>query len=157
MTGDGNTFGVAWTRYGVFAPDVRVTIRPLDSASAEVTLYVDLRPGLAINLWSYVGLNGVLSGLGGVLVGAVAQKALAVAAVATLGLGGGVAVSLAALGLLASRALYPWEVRSAKSELDAVLASIESALKREDLFGQVPELAPPPRRGGGDDLSMLIG
>lgn len=158
MTGDGNTFGVAWTRYGVFAPDVRVTIRPLDSTSAEVTLYADLRPGLAINLWTYLGLNAVLSGAGGFVAGAVATKALAVAAVATLGIGGGVAVSLGALGLMAARALYPWEVRKARAELDAVLASIESALKREDLFGQVPELTPPPRRTGGDDsLPLLIG
>jgi len=156
MTGDGNTFGVTWTRYGVFAPDVRVTIRPLDSTSAEVTLYIDLRPGLGINLWTYLGINGVLSGFGGVLAGTVAAKAMAVAAVATLGVGGGVAVSIAALGLLASRALYPWEVRKARAELGAVLASIESALKREDLFGQVPELAPPPRRDGGDDVASLL-
>jgi serine/threonine protein kinase len=117
-------------------PQLSVTIRELGgpSASTEVSVYGDLRPGLQKNLaWDY-GIAGVL-GAGGVAAGA------GISAVA-LGLSAVIAAPAVALGALAaagSLSAYRWTYRSAlqkgTEELEGLLAAIESNLRAQSVFG----------------------
>ena len=93
-----------WTRYGVYVPEVRVTLSalPVDAKRCEVAMQVDLRKGLTPNIFGYGALAGGGGTVGGVIGGAIGAKALAT-----------------------------------------------------DIFGEIPA-APPSRRSGGDDSTLLL-
>jgi predicted Ser/Thr protein kinase len=148
-----------WTRYGVYAPHARVSLAPVpgDSQACDVTMTVDLRPGLTPNMWGYGIIAGGGASFGGLIGLAVAKKALAMAGVALLGPAGAAAVLVGAAVLACTGPLYRWEVRKAAEEMTNALAAIDVGLRALDIFGEAPPPQPPARRSGGDDLGMLIG
>jgi predicted Ser/Thr protein kinase len=142
MTGTGN-YKWTWTRYGLYAAQARITMTPVpgDTRSCEVTMTVDLRPGLSANLWGYGIMAGGGGGVGGLIGMAVAKKALAMAGAALLGPAGAAAVLVGAGMLACTGPLYRWEIRSADEEMTAALAAIDVGLRAVDIFG---EAAPAP-------------
>lgn len=155
---DGN-YRWTWTRYGVYVPEVRVSIAPVpgDPNACEVTMTVDLRAGLGYNLFGYgavvAGGGGVL---GGVIVGAIAKKAmmLAGAAIAGPAVAGALAIGM---GLVAfTGPMYRWEMRKAAAELADALAAVDASMRAFDIFGEVPPPLPPPRNTGGGDVIGMI-
>lgn len=157
---DGN-YKWTMTRYGVYVPELRVTLAsvPSDSRACEVTMTIDLRRGLSPNLWGY----GIFSafGIGGGAAGglAIGIKALAMtgAALAAPAVAAGAVVG--GLVLACSGPVYRWEMRKAAAELEAALAAIEVSLRAFDIFGESPPPPPPspPAFGGdGSGMSLLI-
>jgi eukaryotic-like serine/threonine-protein kinase len=126
-----------WTRYGVYVPEVRVSLASVagDSRATEVTMSIDLRRGLTANLLGYSAVTGAMGGGGGVVAAVVAKKALAMVGAALIGPAatGALLAGLAALAL--SGPLYRWEMRKAADELSAALAGIELGMRAFDLFG----------------------
>lgn len=133
----GGDYKWTWTRYGVYVPEVRVSLAsvPGDSRATEVTMAIDLRRGLTANLVGYGAVTSAL-GSGGGLVGAVvAKKALAMVGVALIGPAatGALLAGLAAFAMAGP--LYRWEMRKAAEELNAALAGIELGMRAFNLFG----------------------
>lgn len=141
-----------WTRYGVYVPEVRVTIAALpgDSRACEVTMTIDLRKGLKPNLWGY-GIIAGFGSVGGAGVGAVIGKAALSLAGAALGAPALAAAVVVGFGILAGAGpLYRWEIRKAVSELEAALTAIDASMRAFDIFGETPPPPPPaPRLGDG--------
>jgi hypothetical protein len=156
MTGTAD-YKWTYTRYGVYAPQVRVSLAsvPSDSRACDVTMQVDLRPGLNVNLWGY----GLIAG-GGVsvasLIGlAIAKKALAMAGVAMLGPAGAAGVLAGAALLACSGPLYRWEIRKTEAEMSAALSAIDVGLRALDIFGETPPPLAPPRRSD-DGMTVIV-
>ena len=136
-----------WTRYGVYVPEVRVSLAPLpgDGRACEVTMAVDLRQGLRANLIAYgAAASGVGSAGAGVALLA-AQKALLLTGAALVGpvVAGGLLAVAAAVA--SSGALYRWEVGKATAELTEALTALDASMRAFELFGSVPAPAAPPR------------
>lgn len=153
---DGN-YRWTWTRYGVYVPEVRVSIAavPGDAHACEVTMTVDLRAGLGYNLFGYGAIAGGGGAFGGLIVGAIAKKALLLAGAAIAGpaVAGALAIGV---GLVAfTGPMYRWEMRKAAAELADALAAIDAAMRAFDLFGEAPPPLPPPRSTGGDVIGMI--
>ena len=132
------------TRHQLEAEQVQVMLRalPSDPAACEVTMFVDLRPGVRRNVNAAAGLSAALGGLGAVTGAGLGLKALAVGALAGVSAVG--AGALAALGTLAwYRWLYRSTIRKAEGELNRALGAVEASLRAEEVFGT----APPVRRG----------
>ncbi len=164
MTTATGTGHFTYVRWGVYAKQVRATVRPIasDPRATEVTLYIDLRPGLTANLWGSGAIGASGGTVGAVISGAVLHKA----AIVGFAFGG----SLAAVGALAGgaamigwRACYRWAMRTAQGELDRAIGAIEMSLRSADIFGESPPTPPmlPPLRGvdhdGGAALAAIIG
>jgi eukaryotic-like serine/threonine-protein kinase len=153
---DGN-YRWTWTRYGVYVPQVRVTLAavPGDPGASQVTMAIDLRQGLKTNVLGYGIASGGLSLLGG-LMGAVAGKAaLSLAGAALLGPAAAAALVTGVALFAGSGWLYRWEVRQAIKEMQAALAAIDAGVRARAVFGDAP---PPPRLppgGGGDDATFI--
>ena len=130
-----------WTRYGVYAPQVRVTFEqmPGDARACEVTMQIDLRPGLTANLAGYGIISSAVSGVGGALGALIAKKALLMTGVAIFGPAFGVAAVLGIAGLAATGPIYRWEMRKTTAELDAALAAVEASIRAFGIFGSEPE------------------
>ncbi len=126
-----------WTRYGVYVPELRVTLAPIpgDSQACEVSIHLDLRRGLNASIAGHGFLAGLGSSIGAVIGGAVGAKALAIAGAALLGpiAGGGLVLGWAAV--VGMRPMYRWELRKATAELEAVLAAVETSIMARDIFG----------------------
>ena len=142
-----------WTRYGVWVKELRIALSPLagDSRACEVTVHVDLRDGLTVNLAGYGGGAAVLAAGGGVAGAALSAQALAITGAALLGplAGGAAIVGLAAL--FAVGPLYRWEMRTAVAELERLLAAVDGGIRALDVFGEMPAAQPAiKRRSGGD-------
>jgi eukaryotic-like serine/threonine-protein kinase len=150
----GGNYKWTWTRYGVYVPEVRVTLAglPGDSRGCEVTMTIDLRKGLKPNLWGY-GVISSLGAAGGAGLGAVVGKAalaLAGAALAGPAMAGAVVLGL---GVIAGTGpLYRWEIRKAVSELEAALTAIDASMRAFDIFGENPPPLPPPVAHSGDGM-----
>lgn len=148
-----------YTRWGVFAKTVRVAMRPLphDSRATEVTLHIDLRRGLKLNLYSSAGLTGAMSvGAGGAAAG-IAVKALAmVGAAIALPILGGVA-AVGALGTFGFAAGYRYAIRKVREELDNALRFIENDVRSEELFGAPVQSATGARRAPAPGAMPYIG
>ena len=138
-----------WTRYGVFAKELRMTIAPLpgDPRGCELSVHADLRSGLGANIGGYGAGIGLMSGLGGLFSAAIGAKALALAgaALAAPVLGVGTLFGLAAYAV--SAPLYRWEIRKTSCEIERALAAVDASIRAIDIFGE----APPPRISGGSD------
>lgn len=136
-------------RWSLNVKQVRATLRPIpgDPHATEVTVHVDLRPGIALNVG---GLGGF--GAAGGVAGAAIGLALAKKAVLALSLAGGAGVGAALFGgmcMLGTRWYYQWAVREAEGELEKSLAAIQMQLRSASIFGEPPPaLRPPPP---GDD------
>jgi eukaryotic-like serine/threonine-protein kinase len=150
-TVDGTNYRWTWTRYGVYVPEVRVTIAPLpgDSRACEVTMSIDLRSGLTVNLFGYGAVASGGGTVGGFIAGVVAKKALLLTGAAVAGPAVAAAL-LVGMGMVAMTGpLYRWEIRKATEELRAALTAVDASMRAFDVFGDPP--LPPPRIGGSDD------
>jgi len=139
-----------WTRYGVYAPEIRVTLAavPGDPQACEVTMTVDLRNGLSPNLWGYGIVSSGGAGFAGLIAGAIAKKALLLTGAAIAGPAVAVAGATGIALLMSAGAIYRWEVRKTSDELRAALAAIEGAMRALDIFGDNPPPPPPPTASG---------
>ena len=142
----GATGPFTYVRYGAYAKQLRATLRPLanDPRATEVTLYIDLRPGIAGNLWGSGGV-GFGGGVMGAVIGAAILKKAAIVGLTLGGATGGGALLLGGAALLAWRAYYRYAVRRCHGELDKALAAIEMQLRSASIFGDAPSRLPPPR------------
>ena len=125
-----------WLAYGAFGKTVRATLRVLehDRSACEVSLFVDLRPGIRANVWTYSGLTLGASATSAAVGGVVGAQAMALAgamialpAAVTLLAGGSLAV-------LASRASYRWCMRKATAELEELLVATDATLRTRNIF-----------------------
>lgn len=136
-----------WTRYGVYVPEVRVTLAtvPGDPRACEVSMHVDLRSGLTVNIAGYGVGVGAGVGAGAAIGGAIGAKALAMAGITLLGpaMAGAVALGVAALAVAGP--IYRWEIRKTVEELNGALTAVDTAIRSLDIFGENPPAAPPPR------------
>ena len=133
-------------RHQLEAEDVQVMLRaiPGDPDACQVTMFVDLRPGIRRNVNTSIGIGGVLGVLGGAGAAAVgATKLLMLTAAGMLGFGASVAAAIGASMLLAYRPLYRSVVRKAETELSRAMDAIESGLQVESVFGNVPDVPRP--------------
>ena len=143
-----------WTRFGVYVPQVRASLAAVagDSRACEVTMTIDLRAGLEVNLWGYGLTAGGGAGVAG-LVGAVVGKAvLGLAGLTLMGPAAAAAVVGGATLVAITGPLYRWEIRKAEAELRAALDAIDAGLRALDIFGESQPPLPPPRSTGGGDL-----
>ena len=127
------------TRQYLEARQVQVTIKQLGPSRTEVSMFVDLRPGVKPNAAASGILSGMLGAIGSGLTAAVAIKiggaAIAVAAppaIAFLGIGG------------LTAAWYSWFYKrcidKAAREMSDALAAIEGSMRAEEVFGGRPRL-----------------
>ena len=153
---DGN-YKWTWTRYGVYVPEVRVGLTqvPGDPQSCEVTMTIDLRPGLSYNVFGYGAIAGGGGAVGGLIVGAIAKKALLLAGTAIAGpaIAGALAIGVGVVAFTGP--LYRWEMRKAEAELADALAAVDASMRAFDIFGEAPPPLPPPRSNGGMDLTGM--
>jgi len=152
---DGN-YKWTWTRYGVYVPEVRVTLAavPGDSRACEVSMHIDLRAGLTANIAGYGFGTSAVSGFGGLIGAVIGKKALLMAGVALLGPALGAAAVLGVATLAVAGPLYRWELGKASGELKAALAAIDASIRAFDIFGSAPP-TPTPRPRSDD--SFLLG
>jgi serine/threonine protein kinase len=128
------------TRQYLEARQVQVTIKPLGPNRTEVSMFVDLRPGVKPNAAASGILSGLLGGIGGTIAGVAAMKAAGTAlmvfapaaGIAFLGIGGGTAAWY--------RWFYQRSVDKAAREMSDALAAIEGSMRAEEVFGGRPKL-----------------
>ena len=146
-----------WTRYGVYANQLRVTLRPLPSepAACEVTLHLDLRRGVKGNLWGLLGASGGMAAGGGAAGVAIGVKALALGGAAVLIPGALAAIVVGAGSAAGWAGMYRWGMRRAALELQRALAAIDNDVRAEELFGApVTRAVQPARASWGDVVGM---
>jgi predicted Ser/Thr protein kinase len=147
-----------WTRYGVYSTEVRVSLAqvPGNPQACEVTMTIDLRSGLATNVFGYGAIAGGGSTVGGVIAAALAKKAFLLVGAAIAG--PAVATALVVgVGLVAvTGPMYRWEMRKAAAELEAALGAIDASMRAFDIFGEAPPPLPPPKATGGMDMTGMI-
>ncbi|MBY0492095.1 MAG: serine/threonine protein kinase [Gemmatimonadaceae bacterium] len=148
----------SWTRYGVYVPQLRASIAPVpgDSRSCEVTITIDLRDGLNVNLYGYSAVAGGGFGVGGIIGLAIAKKALLMAGAALLGPAAAAGILAGAAVTLCVGPLYRWEIRKAEDELRAALSAIDVGMRALDIFGEAPPPLPPPARSRDDGVLPII-
>ena len=123
------------TRQALEARQVQVTLRPIANDRTEVSMFVDLRPGVKPNAAAAGFLTGILSGVGGLIGTAIGIK---IGGVALAAIAPGAALGLLALGggtLAWYRWLYPRAVEKAAEEMKDSLDAVEGSLRAEELFG----------------------
>jgi eukaryotic-like serine/threonine-protein kinase len=132
-------------RHQLKAEDVQVMLRQIegDPDACQVTMFVDLRPGLRRNVNTATLLGGGLAGVTATFA-AMGAKVLALTALGAVGFSAGLAAAAGAAMLLAYRPLYRRVARKAASELSVAMDAIESALQVDSVFG-----------GGSDVLRPL--
>jgi eukaryotic-like serine/threonine-protein kinase len=128
------------TRYGAFAPEVRIWLRPVphDPRACEVTMQVDLSAGMRTVLGSYAAIIagvGAVGGAAGFFAGfSLLSLGAALAAVPAMG-----AALLAGAGMwAASPPLARSALRKLRAELDENLAAVERSVRARDIFGEAP-------------------
>ena len=151
------TYKWTYTRYGVYAPEVRMSLRALpgNARACEVTLQVDLVRGLTGVLASYgVTIAGFAAGGAGIGL-AVGLKALALSgALVGLPVFGGWALAGAGAYLL-SAPVHRWALRKVRTELEDTLAAIETSVRAQDIFGEAPPPRPALNAGGFDWINGM--
>lgn len=135
-----------WTRYGVYVPEVRVTLAtvPGDPRACEVSIHADLRRGLTANIAGYAAIIGAGSGGGAAIGGVIGVKALALVGAAVLGpaLAGAMVLGVGAMAV--SGPIYRWEIRKTVEELTGALTAVDTAIRSLDIFGENPPPSAPP-------------
>jgi predicted Ser/Thr protein kinase len=122
-----------WSRWGLFAKEVRCTLRDVGNGQTELSLYLDVRSGVRINAAVY-GVLSVGAGVGGgaITAGVVTSLGLAaLASVAATGLG-----AIAALGaaVAATGPLHRWEERVVERELEKAVNAVRVSVEQGDVF-----------------------
>ncbi len=151
-------FKWTWTRYGLYVPEIRVSLAAAasNSRACDVTFEIDLRKGITSNLAEHAFVAASACSMGGLSGALIAVKALLLTGGAAIG-------GLALAGLLVGGVtvmatagpLYRWEIRKAEAELQAALASVDAALRSIDIFGDAPTPPLPRPHDAGADLLML--
>ena len=123
------------TRQALEARQVQVTMRPVGNDKTEMSMFVDLRPGVKPNAAASGILSGVLGGLGGLFGTAIGIKVggafvAAFAPPAALGF-----VTLGGATALWYRWLYRRTVGKATTEMSDALAAVEGSIRAEEVFG----------------------
>jgi len=135
-----------WTRYGVYVPEVRVTLAtvPGDPRACEVSIHADLRRGLTANIAGYAAVIGAGGGGGAAIGGVIGVKALALAGAAVMGpaLAGAMVLGVGAMTLAGP--IYRWEIRKTVEELTGALTAVDTAIRSLDIFGENPPPSAPP-------------
>ncbi len=136
---DGN-YRWTWTRYGVYVPEVRVTLAtvPGDPRACEVSIHADLRNGLNANLAAYAAFAGGGGTAGSVMGFFLGKQALALAGAALLGPAMAGALVLGVGVLAVAGPLYRWEIGKTTQELSNALAAVDTAIRSIDIFGETP-------------------
>jgi predicted Ser/Thr protein kinase len=145
-----------WSRWGLYAKELRCTLRDAGNGATELALHADVRTGLKVNLWVYAGLTGGAGVGGGALLAGAAAK-LGVAALLGMAASGVGAVATVALGVLASARLHQWEEGKVEEELRKALAAVAGELMHRDLFGEGGTPRPGPAPRAADDTTLLLG
>jgi hypothetical protein len=150
VLGVGSGINMTWygTRMQLEAATCQFTLREAPGApgASELTMYVDLRPGVRRNVNASAWLSGAFGSIAGGLGGVIGTKTLA-ALGALGGLGAGVAVAgVVALGSVALyRGSYRNAVRRAQQEMTRALDAVANSLRAEDVFGpRTPSLPAAP-------------
>ena len=120
-------------------PQLSVTVRALGGPvpATEVSVYGDLRPGLAKNLkWDW-GFTGVAAGGSAAISGMVGVFGAGLGLLAALP-AVGVAALMGAGTLRWYRWLYRRGLEKATDELESLLLAIESRIRGQSLFGEAP-------------------
>ncbi len=126
-----------WTRWGVYAKELRVTLRPLphDPSSCEVVVWIDLRSGQKASVIGYGAMCAAFAGGGSVIGAVIGFKALGLAGAALIGpIGAGIGLAVGG-GVLMARAFYRYSLRETEKELQRELASLEASVRSEEIFG----------------------
>jgi serine/threonine protein kinase len=132
------------------ARQVQVTLRAegVGGRHTILTMTADLRPGVRRNVLGSKWIAGSVGLLCGALGASVLGKAAGLALLSALGAGGGIAVAVAALSLVAYRPLYRSVASKARNEMHQAVRAVASSLHAESVFGEGtarPGLpAPPP-------------
>ena len=139
--------------------DLNITLSPrgtVERPQCEVVISGDLRAGQRKNVrWSRAttAILGVLTGAGMGLGTALATGTALLGALPAVG-GAAIGAGLTAWGY---RASYRSALRNTAVELETFLRAVQRSLDETQLFGTaLPPTAPPPRRGGGDELLGFI-
>ncbi len=152
------SYPFTWLRYGLYAPELRATLRVLDHerGACEVTVVADLRPGIGMNVWGYAGLGIGVTGGASAAGFAIGLKAMALTGAL---LAAPIAITAVAAGALVvgmSRSFYRWEVAKATSELEDLLLAIDGTLRSRSIFDEDPPVLPPPPAGSGGDAIVVV-
>jgi hypothetical protein len=141
-----------WSRWGLFAKEVRCTLREVSANQTELSLHLDVRSGLKVNAVVYGALSGVAGVFGGAVIAGFLVK-LGLAAMAGVAAGGVGAIAALGLGLTASGPLHRWEERTVEKELDRALGAVATVFEQVDVFGDRSPRAQPalPRGAARDD------
>ena len=126
------------TKQALEAEQVQVTMRPLGGDRTEVSMYVDLRPGIKPNAAASGVLSGIMGSVGSFISTAAAVK-MAGGAFALATAGPAAALGFLVLGGAAAgwyRWLYPRMVRKAAGEMRDGLNAVEGAMRAQEIFGQ---------------------
>jgi eukaryotic-like serine/threonine-protein kinase len=123
-----------WSRWGLFAKEVRCTLREVSANQTELSLHLDVRSGLKVNAVVYGALSGVAGVFGGAAIAGFLVK-LGLAAMAGVAAGGVGAIAALGLGLTASGPLHRWEERTVEKELDRALGAVATMFEQVDVFG----------------------
>ncbi|MCU0646742.1 MAG: serine/threonine protein kinase [Gemmatimonadaceae bacterium] len=130
-----------WSRWGLFAKEVRCTLREIGNGQTELSLYLDIKSGVRINAAVYGALSvGAGTGGGAIVAGFVSTMGLAaLATVAATGLG-----AIAALGaaVAATGPVHRWEERCVERELDKALNAVRVSVEQVDVFNDTGRTRP---------------
>jgi hypothetical protein len=139
VTGSPDGVAYQWSRirHQLEAEDVQVMLRPIpgDPDACQVTMFVDLRPGVRRNVNASLGLGTVIGTLAGIGSLALGNYALMLTDLGMVGFGTAVAVAVGGGMTLAYRPLYRSVVRKANGELARAMDAVEAGLQTEALFG----------------------
>jgi hypothetical protein len=153
MHGTPDSIASQWMgiRHQLEAEDLQVMLRPIpgEPEACQVTLFVDLRPGVRrnVNASTLIGAGaGMFTGAAGAALGA--TKLLALTVVGSLGFGLAIGATVVASVMLGYRPLYRYVVRKALKELTNVMDAVESELQAALVF-DMPLAESTPRRALG--------
>ena len=133
----GARYAWLYTRYGLYASQATLSLRPVpnDPGVADVTVYLDLRRGVRVNLVGGGSMTGAMAGLGGLGTALLGAKALALAGVMLALPAAGAAAITTGLCVVGFGAAYRHALRKTRQELEAALTAIENDIRTEELFG----------------------
>jgi len=140
------------TRQQLEAATCQLTLReaPGLPGASELTMYVDLRPGVRRNVNAAAWLSGVFGSLAGGIGGAIGVKTLAaLGALGVVGAGVGAAGAVALGTIALYRGSYRNALRRAQEEMTRALDAVGNSLRAEDVFGPRHQLPAAPRTAPG--------
>jgi hypothetical protein len=123
-------------RHHLRAEHLQVMLRPIagDAEACQVTMFVDLRPGVRRNVNTSLAIGGGLGAAAGAAGTMFGIHALALTVAGTLGFGVAIAAAVGASMLLGYRPLYRHVLRKAVKELTRAMDGVEGELQAAVIF-----------------------